>query len=1740
MMKKAAAMLLAACLALQSAAGMVPFAYGAARDAAQAQTKECVLEAEAVSTLLFPYTGQVTVQISNGKGLEDTRKLTLEKGGSALARFEKLTPGKYTVTVRSEKFAPYTQTIETEKGWTHKIQVVSSKTETQSGAKPGWIRPGDVNGDGVIDKKDSNALLAAVRAAKTQAACDLNADGSTDLADLNFLMQSMGEKQISTVEKLWNPSGVQAQQGTIAENTKALFSDEGVTVLKTEGEQPVSKEHPLELAVTLADNATDAPLLGGMVIKAPDEMEADGTVFSQISDGSVTVYTPEDTKAAEISLAAGEKSVKARTSAKGRAAVSREADGSLVLDFGGQIAVKSVVIRITGTRKSKPLAEIAKAEFVNDMEKRIGEPQLDIPSITSVKPGSGSLTAEWSPQQNVTGYELSVTGPVKNQSGTVSEIFKTNKTSHAVSSISNKNLQNYKEYSLKVRSVNGDWKSPWSDIKTGIPLPQKKPDKPDNVKAEGGFRSIYVSWKDMSDADGYMVYYKEKDGEYQPVVPGFVQTKEGTGRLKENHYEITGLKEHVQYYLYVVSWNEFGWSGSSIVCTAQTRSEAAPKLPEYRLLNTSNGQGKLTAHIKDAVIGGDHASMKNSPLDENKPKSGLGLADDDYGSYWCKADWDDGAVYPGTTKGMTITLDDDYQMNYFTFAAANQKGSLNLVSIRYWNSKDTAAKDVNARLLERRDSNDNIYYIVKFEQTVTAGKIHMSLGRSWSDRSEMRVGEIHFHHYDSLEEDIMGLYEDEMHTTLKSGVTKERIAQLKERLETPDAASGEKHPLYRELSLELKTAEEILNGNLEPSYEVTASITAEKDKDIGFGGLNAWQPLGKTAYAGETLLVYAGHNTKRTGENAELQLVFTQHHAEAANVSGAVSLKIGRNEITVPKLADADCERGGQIYIAYTGNNASDKYAVRISGGNSIPVLNVYKKTGDERKKAIQEYIAKLEAHTASLENQHAQYHTGENRTGSTDYNYDQTNCILNATDILMDQMMYSLPASQVWQGLNSAQTAEQKAEKLDRALQAMEDMMTLFYQHKGLSGSAGTVHGNNALPSQHLNIRYMRMFAGAFMYAAGNHIGIEWGSAPLASSPENWNGFGWGIAHEIGHNINQGCYAVAEVTNNYFAQLMKSISENGISENGATRFHYEDVYQKVTSGTKGRASNVMVQLAMYWQLYLAYGKETNDGRIYDSYDKMFENLFFARVDTYARNPKQAPKDGVTLTGDGDQDLMRLSCAAAEKNILPFFERWGMEPDEGTRAYAEKFSTEDKAIYYVNEEVRKYRIEHPDESGTIAQTDAVIKAETQSDSNRVSVTIQAAEDKKDLIFGYEIIRSIISNGEKKSEPVGFIRMDSAESTVFTEEIFAVNNRVLSYQVRAVDKYLNYSTAKDAGSVKIETEGILDKSAWTVETDMISEDDTEIKGDENDPDSGDGENMQQAKVNSIERIIDGLDTENGTYRGQSQSGGTASITIDMHREEAVTALKYQGSAVSAVTVEVSSDGSQWTAVKENDAGLSGSDGGWKKVWFNSVDEAKRGEWIGTYDARYVRLRLSGVSEVTIKEIEICGPSGDNLEFYKEEGEIAAGILSKDFTYGEDADKHVIPEGSLVFTGTYKGNPAYNVIMLYDTKGNVIGGSDAQGSTPGDTEKERLAKQVIFADVPENGNLGETSDGTWIYYIEKEQWDEEYVSQISGVRGELYRVDDAKEMTGERIVSDTQILELPEQLPSIELKNNQISR
>ncbi len=1740
-MRRKIATLLTGCLLLQSFTGFaVPVQKASAKTAdagifSEAQpTKTSSSRAKAAQKTagnleievhpFLEYTGKVTVEC-NG----ETKELDFaNKSASLIACFKNVTAGEQTVKVQAEKFAAYTQNVTVEPGWAHKLLLCATKVDTgKEGATLGWLQAGDVNGDGKVNQEDTDILLKLIRENTANKNYDLNNDGKTDIADLQMVVQNIGEKpQESLVEKLWMSLDVIPAGGTSVPGNDApsLLDNKSVTLTPANNGE-ISGSNPVGLEFILAeeDSGVSAPKIGGIKILSPFVQE-DGITVSDIVSGEAAVEL-ENGQIETFSLKNQDNARMRKASAKNQktaakaASVKTEPDGSLVLDFGGQIAVKRVTIQITGTRKNKKLAEIAKVEFVNDMDKRIPAPELNVPTLSALKPGNEQLRVSWTAQSNVTGYELYIEGPVGKSQKIANDTVKVSGDSYIASSIQTESLINFETYKIKVRSVNGDWKSPWSNEQSGIPEPQAKPAPPDNVKLTAGRNYLHVTWKDMDDASGYMVYYKknsEAGNNYQPAVAGFTADEKtgGTGIIKENSFKIENLAEDTEYSVYVTGWNALGWGKPSLKSIGKTKNSNPPKLPSYKLLNTPNGEGKVSAHIVSADLGGHGgAKMVGSPLD-TKAKSALGLVDNDYNSYWVKSDWDDGVAYPANDRGMNITLDGNYKMNFMTFAAYDETLALSTVRIDYWNSKDSKQHFVGSRLLRKLDSNENPYYIVKFDNAVTANKIRLSLG-TVSTRGDMKVGEVRFYHYDSLEDEIMGLYADEMHSTLRSDVTASTIDVLEKRLEKPDGESGEKHPLYNELKLELNTARDILDNKPSPSYEVINQITGKKDGHLGFGGLNPWQPLGKTVYAGETLVVYVGHNTKRTGDNTNLNLVMTQYHAESSSLAKSTSaLKVGRNEITVPQVTDKDFERGGQLYVAYSGNNASDKYAVRVLGGSDIPVLNVYGKTGKERTNAIRAYIDSLEKHTANIEAEHEKIH--KNGQKAVNYEYDQQNCILNATDIMMEKMMYSLPATKVWEPLSSK---EDKVKALDVSLQAMEDTMTLFYQHKGLSNDAGTERGNNALPAQHLNIRYMRMFAGAFMYASGNHIGIEWGSTGLAGGAAGMQSFGWGIAHEIGHDINQGAYAVAEVTNNYFAQLLT----------GKERYTYENVYKKVTSGTVGRASNVFVQLALYWQLHLAFDDNKDDHAVYGNYEDQFNNLFFARVDTYARNPGKAPKEGLTLDGGTDQNLMRLACAAANKNILPFFERWGMAADAATVAYAEKYGEPyAKALYYVDKNARDYRVDHPGETGTVKDRNVITTATVSAVSNKVQVTIDTNED-TDLILGYEIIRSMTSNGVTESKVVGFQPVNKAGGpTVFTDTVSTINNRVMAYSVKAVDQFLNYSAVADAGQVKIQTDGVLDKSSWTVSTNMASSDDMELETNDDDPDSGyneeNPESVEAKKEHSIGRVID--NDQATAYHGTAPESGNAEITIDLHEVKEVTALKYSGGLLSSVKIEVSTDGNTWTTAKE----VTGLDGTTKQadVWFDSVNESERDKWIGTYDARYVRLTTSQ-ADITIHEIDICGPSGDNMEFMQSDsGNPSIGVLKADYQYGSKAED-IIPAGSLIFTGTYKGNPAYNVVMLYDTEGNVIGAKDGSVN----------AGQVIFADVPKNGNLGETSDGTWVYYIEPGQWNAETLKTIKGIRGELYRVDDAKTLEGERITSDTLVIQIPETLPDITLTGSKVS-
>ncbi len=84
------------------------------------------------------------------------------------------------------------------------------------------------------------------------------------------------------------------------------------------------------------------------------------------------------------------------------------ANDSFVISLGGQVVVKRVIIRITAATQGENLVDITKVEFLNGMENRIPEPDMDIPQNVSAEAANKSFTLTWDKSKNVTGYEVEI------------------------------------------------------------------------------------------------------------------------------------------------------------------------------------------------------------------------------------------------------------------------------------------------------------------------------------------------------------------------------------------------------------------------------------------------------------------------------------------------------------------------------------------------------------------------------------------------------------------------------------------------------------------------------------------------------------------------------------------------------------------------------------------------------------------------------------------------------------------------------------------------------------------------------------------------------------------------------------------------------------------------------------------------------------------------------------------------------------------------------------------------------------------------------------------------------------------------------------------------------------------------------------------------------------------------------------------------------------------------------------
>ncbi|MEH7753473.1 M60 family metallopeptidase [Bacillus toyonensis] len=146
----------------------------------------------------------------------------------------------------------------------------------------------------------------------------------------------------------------------------------------------------------------------------------------------------------------------------------------------------------------------------------------------------------------------------------------------------------------------------------------------------------------------------------------------------------------------------------------------------------------------------------------------------------------------------------------------------------------------------------------------------------------------------------------------------------------------------------------------------------------------------------------------------------------------------------------------------------------------------------------------------------------------------------------------------------------------------------------------------------------------------------------------------GWGPWHEMGHQRQQNPWkwdGLGEVTNNIFSMSVERAFGNhptGLEYDGRYERAFTYLNKPQSEKDYNKIDDVFVKLVMFWQLDLAFGE--------DFYPKLHQ-LYRAM-----------PNEELPKTDDEQiQGFIYNTSKVAQKNLLPFFDKWGLKASPETR-----------------------------------------------------------------------------------------------------------------------------------------------------------------------------------------------------------------------------------------------------------------------------------------------------------------------------------------------------------------------------------------------------------------------------------------------------------------------------------------
>ena len=1228
--------------------------------------------------------------------------------------------GAYKVVLSGLPVGDYTMTV-TGTGYTPCTTPVSLQDYSQHvlmSTANGTFSLGDVDRDGDVTAADRDALSGQLGKTEALDVYDLNGDGVVDVTDLSYVNKMMdlgGSPRILSTAAIVSAQ-VEHENLEVEGNISDLFtnSDVSVTLKPTEGAAELSIPITLDKPTEMSEISIASPSTTG-AIQA-------GTAIVETEDGQ-RLEIPFDAAAPA-----------------GTYAISRAASQSVVtINLGQKVAVKKVTIQVTkveGQTGEKPeFATVTQIEFLKDIVSEETKADTQVKGLAATA-GDGEVTLVWDSLPNVTGYTVKYgTGKdALNKSAGAS-------TNRLVIS----DLTNSTTYYFQVTAVNGDWSGTPSAILSATPLAATVPGAPSNLTVEKADGALRLSWSKTKDATYYQVFYREQ---------GASAFQAWGGNTSATSAAITGLTNGTVYEVAVKAGNQKGLGPYSAIASGTPEKEAfeLPQLPESNRIDS----GELTSVVMEDPSNVNKGLCPNFTVQD--------LTDNDPNTYWIAANY-------WYNSNITYTFQSTHDMNYLLLVPYLDAAYKNRIDNYTVTLKGEGGETLATYYRSGVNITGSNYYILSFPETKGVKSVTLGLGEK-TGGPRVSISEIAFYNSDTLADDITALFTDGSFTALKGSVEQADITALKDRL----SALGSFYLDRTRLTDELNLAQSLLDKDSDALGVVKhdfqgRSGSAAADQAAGQTASDL-QPLGVTARAGATVAIYA-----ELPDDATVYMVPTQFYGESGVWKGTpVALKNGRNYITVEKIGSLTDTRGGMLYLTYAGSHP-EQIKIQARGDSnvfSMPVLELsawYTMGESARKDAIRTYVQELSALVESLSQSGAKFTTD----------------IRNATEISTPSVLLSLPADQVLAGLKGVGNDENAmVNTMYQNILAWEEELFIANKVQGIISSDTALTGYQYPMTTRQNIRYMRMFAGAFMYAAGNHIGVEYGStsALVQGKPTSATGagranglFGWGIAHEIGHNMDK--LGRAEITNNIYSLALQAWDGSSMALN--TRLtedgRWAQIFDKVAQGRPGAANNVFVQLGMYWQLHLAYDEATEPLAFYNQFFKLWKSGQYGSGYSY------------------DERVALIASKVSNKDLTEFFTRWGMTLSEGVKDILDDYPAESRAIWYLNDASRAYRLQ----SGSAASGTASVSASVSE--SKVTLTINHTDS--DKILGYEIRR----NGT----PIAF-----TTQTTYVDDLGAANNLTYTYSVVPVDKLGNLGSEAESNEVRVAYDKTISSDLYTLE------------------------------------------------------------------------------------------------------------------------------------------------------------------------------------------------------------------------------------------------------------------------------------------------------------------------------------